>query len=46
MLPALDDDEARRELTGLLDGSIGAVLLAPLVVEATSADNEHSRGAA
>ena len=31
MLPPLDHDEARRELTGLLDGSIGAVPLAPLV---------------
>ena len=31
MLPPLDHDEARRELTGLLDGSIGAVPLALLV---------------
>jgi hypothetical protein len=33
MRPALDHDEARRERTDLLDGSIGAVPLAPVVVE-------------
>lgn len=33
MRPALDHDEARRERTDLLDGSIGAVPLALVVVE-------------